>query len=160
MKNLQISEANARKLYQTAAPEFRQTLEDTFGKDFLTSITSIEDCYSYEDCCKLLGKEPMNEQALRAAGATEFGIATMRQETIVEAINGDTKINLFDTEQKKWQPWYHIDQSSSGFAFCVSCYDCSDADAGYASRLCLADEKRSDFYGKRFCEEIQKFMTV
>lgn len=34
MKNLQISEANARKLYQTAAPEFKQTLEDTFGKEF------------------------------------------------------------------------------------------------------------------------------
>lgn len=160
MKNLQISEANARKLYQTATPEFKQTLEDTFGKDFFTSITLIEDCYSYEDCCKLLGKEPMDEQALRAAGATEFGIATMRQETIVEAINGGVKINLFDTGQKKWQPWYHIDQSSSGFAFCGSFYDFSYAVAGFASRLSLADEKRADFYGKRFCEEIQKFMSV
>jgi hypothetical protein len=36
MQTLQIDEQQARKLYKTASPEFRQVLHDTFGATFFS----------------------------------------------------------------------------------------------------------------------------
>lgn len=154
MKNLQISEANARKLYQTAAPEFKQTLEDTFGKAFFSqSIT--ERVKTYEDACAEMGETPIDEEAMLAAGFTEDEITYRKLKTITKALNEGWYPDWSDGNEKKWMPWF---KASSGFAFCDTTYYDSYAHAGDASRLCFKTEALAEYAGRQFNDSYKKFI--
>ena len=56
-KSLQIDENKAFDLYQTATPEFKQMLEDSFGKEFFKRKIT-DRVKSYEDACAILGIDP------------------------------------------------------------------------------------------------------
>lgn len=154
MKNLQISEVNARKLYQTAAPEFKQTLEDTFGKAFFSqSIT--ERVKTYEDACAELGEMPVDDNAMLAAGFTEDEITYRKLKTITKALNEGWYPDWSDGNEKKWMPWF---KASSGFAFDVTDYCYSYASAGCASRLCFKTEALAEYAGRQFNDLYKAFI--
>lgn len=154
MKNLQISEANARKLYKTATSEFKQTLEDTFGKEFFTqSIT--ERVKTYEDACTELGTEPINEKVMLTAGFTEDEIVYRKLKTITKVLNEGWYPNWSDTNEYKWIPWFRV---SSGFAFYDTTYGYSHADAGNASRLCFKTDALAEYAGRQFNDLYEAFI--
>ena len=152
MKQLPITEENARKLYK-AMPDFRPSLEDTFGKEFF-SMSIIDRMNSYEDpykgACTELGEEPMNEQNLRAIGFTDDEIDYRKLKTITKAYNEGWVADYNNPDQKKWVPWFNF--SPSGVRFCVSGCGDSRAGAGRAARLCFKDEATSDAAGVELIE--------
>lgn len=154
MKALQISEANARKLYPSAPQEFKQTLEDTFGKAFFSqSIT--ERVKTYDDACAELGVEPIDEQAMLAAGFTEDEITYRKLKAITKALNEGWYPDWNDSDERKWVPWF---DASSGFAFDGTSYDYSDAGAGYASRLCFKTDALAEYAGRQFNDLYKAFI--
>ena len=156
MKHLQINEQTARRLYQTAAPEFKETLEETFGKDFfLQKIT--DRIKSYLDACVELGEEPLCESKLKSLGFTDDEIDYRKLKTITKAYNEGWEADYNDPNQKKWVPWFVF--SPSGVRFYGSGYDDSDASAGLAARLCFKDQETSDAAGKTFTELYAKFIN-
>ena len=55
MKNLKINELNAKKLYPTASPEFKQMLIDSFGESFFTEKI-IDRIKNFDGILNILGK--------------------------------------------------------------------------------------------------------
>ena len=155
LESIKISPSNARKLY-TTNPEFRPSLEDTFGKAFF-SMSIIDRIDSYEDACAELGEEPMDEQNLISIGFTDDEINYRKLKTITKAYNEGWVADYNNPDQKKWVPWFNF--SPSGVRFDGSLCDNSGAYAGRAARLCFKNEALSDAAGKKFTEPYSKFIN-
>jgi len=154
MKVLQIEESNARKLYKTASPEFRQALEDTFGKEFF-SAKITDRIKTYEDACSELGEKPMDEKALKENGFTDVEIIRRKIETITRAYNEGWEADYSNSDQKKWRVWIK-GLSSGGFVFYVTGCGRSYAIAGNASRLCFKSEELA----KDAWEKFSSYYTI
>lgn len=148
MKTLQITEANARKLYKDATPEFKVTLEDTFGKEYFSR--KVIDCDTYEEVCQFIGESPVNEDELKRIGFTQDEIDYRKLKQITKAYNDGWVADYNDGSQQKWIPWFEF--SPSGARFRISSYRYSSANAGHAARLCLKDEATSDAAGKELVD--------
>ena len=144
LESIKISPSNARKLY-TTNPEFRPSLEDTFGKAFF-STSIIDRIDSYEDACAELGEEPMDEN-LRAIGFTDDEIDYRKLKTITKAYNEGWVADYNDPDQKKWVPWFNF--SPSGVRFNNSNYNNSNANAGHTARNCFSKEMETLPLGKK-----------
>jgi hypothetical protein len=149
MKTLQIDETKARILYKTASPEFKQSLEDTFGKKYFTGEIT-DRIKTYEDACAELCETPINEKDLKANGFTVVEIIRRKLETITKALNEDWKADLYDTDQYKYYGWFNL--SSGGFVFRRTDYDSTYANAGVGSRLCFKSSVLAEYAGKQFID--------
>jgi len=150
MKTLQINEKNAKRLYKTASEEFKQTLEDTFGKDFFTGKITNR-IKTYEDACDELGIEPVDIQVMKSVGFTDDEITYRKIKTITEVLNEGWKPNWSNRDQKKWIPYFNT-LSPSGFAFDDTYYCYTYPYAGNASRLCFQSEELAIYAGKQFLD--------
>ena len=155
MKTLQITERNARKLYKDATPEFKTTLEDTFGKDYFQRKAT--DCETYEEVCGFIGEQPVDEGALKSAGFTQDEIDYRKLKQITKAYNDGWVADYNDSNQQKWIPW--LEFSPSGARFDVSLCSYSYAAAGRAARLCFRDEATSNAAGRRFTDLYARFIN-
>ncbi len=155
MKTLQITEANARRLYKDATPEFRTTLEDTFGKEYFSR--KVTDCETYEEICQFIGEPPVNEEELKQIGFSQDEIDYRKLKQITKAYNDGWVADYNDVNQRKWIPWFSF--SPSGARFNYSNCHFSLADAGRAARLCFKDKATSDAAGKRFTDLYARFIN-
>ena len=110
----------------------------------------------FEDACKEINIV-FDEQALIDLGFSVDEIAYRKLKIITEALNQQWKADYKDGDQKKWVPWFKI--SPSGLVFRGTNYCCSNADAGYASRLCFPSEALAAYAGKTFTEIYSKFIV-
>ncbi|MCL2651559.1 MAG: hypothetical protein FWD60_11120 [Candidatus Azobacteroides sp.] len=156
MKTLQIDEKNALKLYKTASAEFKQMLEDIFGKDFFTGKIT-DRIKTYEDACTELGIELIDIQAMKSAGFTDDEITYRKIKTITEAINECWNPNWNNSNQKKWIPYFNT-VSPSDFAFRDAGYCYARPNAGSTSRLCYKSEELATYAGKQFTELYKNFI--
>ena len=74
MKTLQISEQKARELYKSGSGELRSILEESFGKDFFSQKIT-DRVKTYEDACRELSMNPLDENKLMKLGLTKHDIA-------------------------------------------------------------------------------------
>ena len=155
-KPVQIEESKARSMYKTASREFKQLLEDTFGKEFFSGSV-INRIKSYEDACTELGEEPLNKSEMIKSGFTQDEIDYRKLKTITKAYNEGWVADYNNPDQKKWCPWFNF--SPSGVRFGGSVYYYSYAYAGRAARLCFKDEATSDAAGKQHTELYSKFIN-
>ncbi|MEA4918127.1 hypothetical protein SDC9_145686 [bioreactor metagenome] len=155
MKTLQITEANARKLYKDATPEFKVTLEDTFGKEYFSR--KVTDCDTYEEVCHFIGETPIDEEELRRLGFTQDEIDYRKLKTITKAYNDGWVPDWKDDDQPKYFPYFSTG-SSSGFAFLGTVYDYSDPNAGCGSRLCFKSKELAEYAGRQFVDLYRGFM--
>lgn len=146
-KQLLVEESQARGLYRTASPEFKQMLETTFGKEFFSQKIT-DRIKTYEDACKELGIEPIDFDEMKDAGFTTDEIYLREIKTITEALNEGWKPDWTNSDQRKHYPYFRM--SSGGFVFCDTYYDYSGADAGNASRLCFKSSELAEYAGKQF----------
>lgn len=146
-KQLFIEESEARKLYLTASPEFKQMLETTFGKSFF-SMKITDRIKTYEDACKALDIAAQLEVTLNELGFTPDEINLRKIKTITEALNEGWKADWNDSNQYKYYPWFKM--SSGSFVFGGTCYDYSSASAGNASRLCFKSSELAKYAGEQF----------
>jgi len=151
---IKISKSNARKLY-SIMPEFKSTLEDTFGKDFFTGKIT-DRIKTYEDACIELGEEPMDEKKLINLGFTTDEINYRKLKTITKALNEAWVPEWTNSNQAKWVPYFRL--SSGGFVFYGADCDCSAASAGYGSRLCFSSDELATYAGNQFSDIYKGFM--
>ena len=71
-------------------------------------VEPYEHVKSYEDACRVLGVEPMDEKAMAAAGFRADEIARRKLETITAALNDGWKPDWNNTHQYKYAPWFWV----------------------------------------------------
>lgn len=149
-KQLFIEESEARKLYLTASPEFKQMLETTFGKEFF-SMKITDRVKTYEDAGKELGCDPndeLSDDEMMLNGFSPDELILRKIKVITKALNEGWKPDWNNNDQPKYYPYFKM--SSGGFVFYDTYYDCSAASAGYASRLCFKSRELAEYAGKQF----------
>ena len=93
---------------------------------------------TYEDACKVLGVEPINEQNAKAQGFRSDEIARRKLETIAAALNEGWKPDWNNTDQYKYYPYFYIQENAKGKGSAgLSCAatDCRGYDYGCVFRL-------------------------
>lgn len=155
---MKITKEDAKQIYEYAPPDLKERMEREFGPDVFQKI-DYEDFKNFDDLC-------------RACGTTEYDfnikwcqtdydpstIAFERLKILTGAYNQDWKFNLYDTDQKKWFPWYKV--SSSGVGVAHSAYDCDCALASVGSRLCFESEEKSNHAGTTFAKLFEDFISA
>lgn len=111
---------------------------------------------SYEDACRVLGVEPVDEQAMAAAGFRADEIARRKLETITAALNDGWKPDWNDTNQAKYVPWFWIKprpgQTHAGLAY-ADTYDApTHTYAHIGSRLCFKNAAVARYAANQFTE--------
>lgn len=155
MKTLQISEQKARELYKSGSGELRSILEESFGKDFFSQKIT-DRVKTYEDACRELSMNPLDENKLMKLGLTKHDIAYQKLVTIAKSLNEGWVPNVCDNSVYRWYPWFVTNGSPSSFAFDVS--RCGSAFAGCGSRLCFKNKELSEYCGKQFIELWKQFI--
>lgn len=140
MKKLQIDENQALKLYKSASSEFKQVLEDSFGKEYFNQkitdkIQTLEDVFEYfgldEDDIYIFNKNTKNkfERYINACSIIP---------KIVSVYNEGIILDWNNSSQYKYKPYYKkvgsrwvFSCSSLWFAFAV----CSPAHYFKSSEL-------------------------
>ena len=111
---------------------------------------------SYEDACRVLGVEPVDEQAMAAAGFRADEIARRKLETITAALNDGWKPDWNDTDQAKYVPWFWIKprpgQTYAGLAYADTGYAPSNTVANIGSRLCFKNAAVARYAANQFTE--------
>lgn len=157
MKTLQISEQKARELYKSGSGELRSILEESFGKDFFSQKIT-DRVKTYEDACRELSMNPLDENKLMKLGLTKHDIAYQKLVTIAKSLNEGWVPDVCDNSVYRWYPWFVTNGSPSSFAFDGSYYDVASADAGSGSRLCFKNKELSEYCGKQFIELWKQFI--
>lgn len=157
MKTLQISEQKARELYKSGSGELRSILEESFGKDFFSQKIT-DRVKTYEDACRELSMNPLDENKLMKLGLTKHDIAYQKLVTIAKSLNEGWVPNVCDNSVYRWYPWFVTNGSPSSFAFSGSFCVIADAYAGCGSRLCFKNKELSEYCGKQFIELWKQFI--
>lgn len=158
IKTLQLTAKQARELYKSATPEWKEILEETFGKEFF-SQSIMDRVRTYEDACTELGEEPLNEESLRNLGFTKDEIVYRKLKTIVRALNEGWVAKVYDNSEERYYPYFYHNESPSGFAFCGSDFDYSCTFAGSGSRLCFKTRELSNYAGEQFLDLWKEFIV-
>jgi hypothetical protein len=101
---------------------------------------------TFKDACKKTGHPEIIDLSSMPEKMRDQAMAEYMLKVITEAKNDGWVADYKDENQQKWIPWFYF--SPSGARFYYSYYDCSDAAAGLAARLCFKDEATSDAAGK------------
>lgn len=119
---------------------------------------------TYEDACNVLGTQPMNEKAMKAAGFREDEIARRKLETIVEALNEGWKPNWNDKQQGKYGVWFWIEPkhygASAGLAFAYTHHAPSLTATDVGSRLCFKTRHIAEYAANTFTHLYEQILVT
>lgn len=118
---------------------------------------------TYEDACKVLGVEPINEQNAKAQGFRSDEIARRKLETIAAALNEGWKPDWNNTDQYKYYPYFYIQENAKGKGSAgLSCADahCTAAytTARIGSRLCFYASRLARYAGNQFTDLYEQIL--
>lgn len=151
MIEFKLSEDQAFRLYHSVTDEsIKNILEQHIP--ILKMVPVTERVKTFEDACKVLGREPYDEKQLAKLGLPKNDIAYLKMVVIVEALNEGWKPDVCNSGVERWYPWFKPNGSPSSFAFVASLCDHGAACAGSGSRLALKSEQLASYCGKQFLE--------
>lgn len=111
---------------------------------------------TYENACKAIGIEPMDDQAMAAAGFRPDEIARRKLETITAALNEGWKPDWNNPNQNKYVPWFWIEprpgQTSAGLAYAYTYCAPSITAANIGSRLCFKNVDAAKYAARQFAD--------
>lgn len=118
---------------------------------------------TYEDACKVLGVEPINEQNAKAQGFRSDEIARRKLETIAAALNEGWKPDWNNTDQYKYYPYFYIQENAKGKGSAgLSCALTNDAatytTASIGSRLCFYALRLARYAGNQFTDLYEQIL--
>lgn len=110
---------------------------------------------SYEDACKVLGVEPINEQNAKAQGFRPDEIARRKLETITAALNEGWLPDWNNTDEYKYYPYFYIQEDakgkgSAGLSCAITNYAATNTSTHIGSRLCFHDSRLAKYAGNHF----------
>lgn len=117
---------------------------------------------TYEDACKVLGVEPINEQNAKAQGFRSDEIARRKLETIAAALNEGWKPDWNNTDQYKYYPYFYIQENAKG-AYAGLSYASTHCAATYTSayfgsRLCFYASRLARYAGNQFTDLYEQIL--
>ena len=118
---------------------------------------------SYEDACKVLGVEPINEQNAKAQGFRPDEIARRKLETIAAALNEGWLPDWNNTDEYKYYPYFYIQENakckgSAGLS-CASTSSAAATTTAYVgSRLCFYASRLAKYAGDHFADLYEQIL--
>lgn len=118
---------------------------------------------SYEDACKVLGVEPINEQNAKAQGFRPDEIARRKLETIAAALNEGWLPDWNNTDEYKYYPYFYIQENAKGKGSaglsCAHTYNAAAyASADIGSRLCFYASRLAKYAGDLFADIYEQIL--
>ena len=118
---------------------------------------------TYEDACKVLGVEPINEQNAKAQGFRSDEIARRKLETIAAALNEGWKPDWNNTDHYRYYPYFYIQENAKGKGSAgLSCADAGNAAtttyANFGSRLCFYASRLARYAGNQFTDLYEQIL--
>lgn len=118
---------------------------------------------TYEDACKVLGVEPINEQNAKAQGFRSDEIARRKLETIAAALNEGWKPDWNNTDQYKYYPYFYIQENakgkgSAGLSCAAADGAAARAAAAVGSRLCFYASRLARYAGNQFTDLYEQIL--
>lgn len=118
---------------------------------------------TYEDACKVLGVEPINEQNAKAQGFRSDEIARRKLETIAAALNEGWNPDWNNTDQYKYYPYFYIQKNAKGKGSAgLSCartnYAAANTSAAFGSRLCFYASRLARYAGNQFTDLYEQIL--
>ena len=121
---------------------------------------SYKEIKSYEDACKVLGVQPISENAVAAFPKEDRKsmLAYHKLTIIARAINGGWKPDWNDRTQYKYYPIFYYENAGLSCAFTANA--ASHAHAGIGSRLCFQTEAMSEYAAATFADLYTDFYCL
>ncbi len=118
---------------------------------------------TYEDACKVLGVEPINEQNAKAQGFRSDEIARRKLETIAAALNEGWKPDWNNTDQYKYYPYFYIQENakgkgSAGLSCASTHHSAAYASAIIGSRLCFYASRLARYASNQFTDLYEQIL--
>lgn len=118
---------------------------------------------TYEDACKVLGVEPINEQNAKAQGFRSDEIARRKLETIAAALNEGWKPDWNNTDQYKYYPYFYIQENakgkgSAGLSCANTVHTAANTNAYFGSRLCFYASRLARYAGNQFTDLYEQIL--
>lgn len=118
---------------------------------------------TYEDACKVLGVEPINEQNAKAQGFRSDEIARRKLETIAAALNEGWKPDWNNTDQYKYYPYFYIQENakgkgSAGLSYAASYIAATNTFASIGSRLCFYASRLARYASNQFTDLYEQIL--
>lgn len=118
---------------------------------------------TYEDACKVLGVEPINEQNAKAQGFRSDEIARRKLETIAAALNEGWKPDWNNTDQYKYYPYFYIQENakgkgSAGLSYAATYCTATSTYAYFGSRLCFYASRLARYAGNQFTDLYEQIL--
>jgi hypothetical protein len=158
MKNVELTKADLRKIFNASNQEGKQFLQDKYGEDFLKfdwkDIDSVEAAMNYNGTT--IDEILPYKNPTTPLQHWHNDLALMNQ--VCQAINQGWSPDWSDSDQRKWRPWFEFNASSSGFRFLGSHCDLVYTASTGGSRLMLETEEKSDYCAKQFIELWNKIL--
>jgi hypothetical protein len=118
---------------------------------------------TYEDACKVLGVEPINEQNAKAQGFRSDEIARRKLETIAAALNEGWKPDWNNTDQYKYYPYFYIQENakgkgSAGLSYAYTHNAAAHTFAYIGSRLCFYASRLARYASNQFTDLYEQIL--
>jgi hypothetical protein len=152
MKNLQIDEKNALKLYSTASSEFKAMLHDTFGEKFFQQKIT-DRVKTYGDACEVLG---ISSEIIGYDEMSEDEIAYRKLKVIIKALNEGWTPDWNNSNEPKYYPWFYMNKP--GFRLVDVRYLYGHSNVG--SRLCFQKREVAEYAAAQFFDLYKQFFTA
>lgn len=124
-----------------------------------------QDIKSFEDACKARNIDPtvLPDVSLLSKEHGEYLVNMYKLAIIVEAINGDWVADFGDHDQRKYFPWFYVEEghvpgSASGFSYLGYAYAYARTRVG--SRLCFSSSDSARHAGEQFRELYEKVHLI
>lgn len=155
-KEIKFNEATARRLYKSASPEFKDMLEENFGKEFFNEKVT-DKIKSYADILSITGtSESDDEVKVKGFNDSENELVKnlIKKIRIVKVYNEGW---IPKRGERRHHPYYDV---SSGFVFYFAGFDSMIADTSSASRLCFKNVELTKDYANKFGDVEQKIIDI
>lgn len=152
MKNLQMDDATARKIYPIAAPELKAILEDTFGKPFFSQDIT-ERVRTMEDVYRESGKTYAD---IAKPGDTPDEIGYKKAKLIFAVMNEGWVPDYNNPNENKYELRW-VKNKNGGFSF--GSYDFWFSTTSAGARLTARSGKIADHIGNNFEKEFNEFLV-
>lgn len=152
MKNLQIDETNALKLYPSASSEFKTLLHDTFGEKFFQRKIT-DRVKTYDDACQVLGFDSV---IYGYEEMSEDEIAYRKLKVIIKALNEGWTPDWNNSDEPKYYPWFYMNKPGFRLLYVNGYYTYSLV----GSRLCFQKREVAEYAAAQFLDLYKTFFTA